>query len=195
MSIGKGSRCPALRANWPHQVRVGEKCVLESGIYFKFDGIWQLGPRIVIGDNCFIGQNCEFNIRQGIKIEDDCLIASGVKFIDHDHGTESGTSIRHQSPTEAAITVESDVWIGVNAVILKGVVVGHGAIVAAGAVVTRAVSPNTIVGGVPAKQIGCRREPVNPAISSGSGTPMNCRANKATDARGDEPAVDGRDKC
>ena len=49
--------------------------------------------------------------------------------------------------------IEEDVWIGVNAIILKGIIIGKGAIVAAGAVVTKNVPPNTIVAGNPAKVI------------------------------------------
>ena len=156
MSIGKGTTCPRLYVTWPHQVQIGEKCRIESGVFFKFDGIWQTGPRIIIGNHCFIGQNCEFNIRQEIRIAADCLIASGVKFIDHDHGTELGTPMRLQEGQEAAIAVESDVWIGTNAVILKGVTIGRGAIVAAGAVVNRSVLPYSIVGGIPARPIAMR---------------------------------------
>jgi acetyltransferase-like isoleucine patch superfamily enzyme len=161
MRIGKGTNCPSLQVNWPHQVRVGERCRLESGISFKFDGIWQPGPSIVIGNNCFIGQGCEFNIRVGIRIDDDCLIASGVRFIDHDHGTEYGKLMCQQVGPEAAICVERDVWIGANVVILKGVVVGQGAIVAAGAVLTKEVPPYAIVGGIPARQIGNRKAPTD----------------------------------
>lgn len=54
---------------------------------------------------------------------------------------------------------EGDNWIGANATILKGVTIGEGAVVAAGAVVTKDVAPYTIVGGVPAKYIGDRFTP------------------------------------
>lgn len=56
------------------------------------------------------------------------------------------------------VTVEDDVWIGMNCTILPGVTIGRGAIVAAGAVVRSDVAPYTIVGGVPAREIG-RRSP------------------------------------
>lgn len=57
-----------------------------------------------------------------------------------------------------AIAIGHDVWIGTRVVILKGVTIGHGAVIAAGAVVTRDVAPYTIVGGVPAKPIRRRLE-------------------------------------
>lgn len=55
------------------------------------------------------------------------------------------------------IIIEDYVWVGVNATILQGVKIGEGAVVAAGAVVTKNVAPYTFVGGVPAKEIGKRR--------------------------------------
>ena len=44
---------------WPHQVSIGNNCVLEHSIYFKYDGIWQPTVSIKIEDNVFIGSNCE----------------------------------------------------------------------------------------------------------------------------------------
>jgi acetyltransferase-like isoleucine patch superfamily enzyme len=70
------------------------------------------------------------------------------------HRTDLGIPMNLQPWEERDILVGNDVWIGANAVILAGVAVGDRAIVAAGAVVTRDVPPNTIVGGVPARIIG-----------------------------------------
>jgi acetyltransferase-like isoleucine patch superfamily enzyme len=156
MRIGKGAVFGSLWITWPHQVRLGSRCRLEQNVYLKFDGLWQEGPSIIIGDDCFIGSNCEFNIRMRIMIGNECLIASGVRFIDGDHGAALGTPMRRQSGTVAEIGIEDDVWIGANAVILKGVTIGKGAIVGAGAVVTRSVPPLAIVVGIPAREIGRR---------------------------------------
>jgi acetyltransferase-like isoleucine patch superfamily enzyme len=156
MRIGKGSRFGPMKVTWPHQVSIDEGCVLESGIYFKFDGIWSKGPRIVIGKQCFIGEHCEFNIRKSIKIGDRTMIASGCRFVDHDHGFEPGKAIAGQPSFDAPIVLEEDVWIGANVVVLRGVRVGKGAIVGAGAVVTKPVPPYAIVGGVPARWIASR---------------------------------------
>lgn len=131
-------------------------------MHFKFDGLWREGPSIIIGDDCFIGPNCEFNIRKRITVGNDCLIASGVRFIDGDHGTAVGTPMRLQPATEGEIRIQDDVWIGVNAVILKGVTIGQGAIIGAGAVVTRSVPSLTIVGGIPAREIRRREKPEVP---------------------------------
>ena len=61
-----------------------------------------------------------------------------------------------QGERSLPILVGDDVWIGANATILRGVVIGRGAIIAAHAVVSKDVQPYEIVGGVPAKKIGSR---------------------------------------
>jgi acetyltransferase-like isoleucine patch superfamily enzyme len=81
------------------------------------------------------------------------LIASGCKFIDHNHGVAKSELTRLQPQAEEEIVIGNNVWIGCNSVILKGVTVGEGAVIAAGSVVTKDVLTNTIVGGVPARLI------------------------------------------
>jgi acetyltransferase-like isoleucine patch superfamily enzyme len=158
MQVDVGTLLPKIYVTWPHQVSLGAHCTVEHGAYFKYDGIWAPGPRLVIGDHVFVGAGCEFNFKRGITIGSHCLIASGCYFIDHDHqsarrdvpmGTQSGGP-------EAPVTLENDVWIGANAVLLKGVTIGKGAIVAAGAVVRDSIPAYEIWGGVPAKKIGER---------------------------------------
>ena len=158
MQIGAGTLLPRCRVTWPHQVSLGASCTLEHDIYFKYDGIWAPGPSIIVRDRVFIGFGCEFNVRRRLEIGSDCLIASGCKFIDHDHGTVRGDlPMREQTAgAEAEIILEEDVWLGVNVVVLKGVRIGRGAIVAAGAIVTSDVPSYEIWGGVPARKIGAR---------------------------------------
>lgn len=156
MRIGRGTSFSTLHVTWPHQVQVGSRCRIEHNVYFHFDGIYSPGPRILIGDGCFIGSGCEFNISERIEIGNHSQIASGVRFVDHNHGTQLGELIGKQPCTSAAIVIGADVWIGANAIILAGVEIGSGAVVAAGAVVTRQVEANAIVGGVPAKLLRFR---------------------------------------
>jgi acetyltransferase-like isoleucine patch superfamily enzyme len=158
MQISAGTLLPPVHVTWPHQVSLGADCVLEHDIHFKFDGIYAPGPTIVLRDRVFVGCGCEFNVRRGVEIGADCLIASGCKFIDHDHGTARRDVPMNQQAdgAEAAITLEEDVWLGVNVVVLKGVRIGRGAIVAAGAVVTKSVPPFEIWGGVPARNLSQR---------------------------------------
>lgn len=164
MRVGNNSFLPCIYVNWPHQVRIGNSCRLEHGIHFKYDGIWQPGPNIIIGNRTFIGAGCEFNISKRITIGNDVLIASGCRFIDHDHGMLQGELMRSQPGMENEIVIGNDVWIGSNTIILRGVHLADGAIVAAGAVVNKSVSSNEIWGGIPAKKLGMR-----PVLNNGNG--------------------------
>jgi acetyltransferase-like isoleucine patch superfamily enzyme len=141
---------------WPHKVSIGSDCLIEKGVAFKHDGIWSPGKSIMIGDRVFIGKGAEFNIRLGISIGNDCLIASGCRFIDHDHGMKPQWPMRSQSGPEQEIVIGNDVWIGCNAVVLKGVRIGDGAVVGAAALINRPVPPGEIWAGIPAKKIGSR---------------------------------------
>lgn len=158
MQIGAGTLLPRVHVTWPHQVSLGAQCHLEHDIYFKYDGIYAPGPSIFIGDRVFIGFGCEFNARKRIELGADCLIASGCKFIDHDHGVARRDIPMNQQSAgaEGEIIIEPDVWIGANAVVLKGVRIGRGAIIAAGAVVTKSVPAFEIWGGVPAHKLAQR---------------------------------------
>jgi acetyltransferase-like isoleucine patch superfamily enzyme len=153
MKIGTGTYLAKIEVTWPHQVKLGNNCLVEHGVYFHYDGLYKHGPSICIGDNVFVGNLTEFNITDKISIGKDCLIASGCRFIDHNHGVDLGTLIRKQLAPKAEIFLADDVWLGCNVVVLKGVNIGEGAIVAAGSVVTKSIPTNEIWGGVPAKFI------------------------------------------
>jgi acetyltransferase-like isoleucine patch superfamily enzyme len=153
MKIGKGTYLPKVKVTWPHQVQLGNNCQLEHGVYFHYDGIYNKGPAICVGNNVFIGNQTEFNISDKISIGDNCLIAAGCRFVDHNHGTELNTLIKKQFAPKKEIILEDDVWLGCNVVVLKGVCIGEGAIVAAGSIVTKSIPAYEIWGGVPAKFI------------------------------------------
>lgn len=166
-SLGAGTLLPRVRVTWPHQVSLGRRCTLEEDIFFKFDGLWRPGPSIIIGDRVFLGQGCEFNIRDSIRIGPDALIASGCKFIDHDHETFlSEQPMNALGSLDGPICLEENVWLGVNVVVLKGVTIGRGAIVGAGAVVTKTIPPCEIWAGIPARKIG-ERAALSQLISAG----------------------------
>lgn len=158
MQIGPGTLLPRVHLTWPHQVSLGRDCHLEPGIFFKYDGIYAPGPSIFVGDRTFLGRGCEFNVTRRVEIGPDCLIGSGCKFVDHDHGSARGEVPMNRQTTgaEAEIVLGADVWLGANVVVLKGVQIGRGAIVAAGAVVTKSVPDYEIWGGVPARKVAER---------------------------------------
>ena len=154
--IGRRTNVPRIKVTWPHQMIIGDACVLQEDIFFNFDHYWVPGPSIIIGNRVFIGRGVEFNIRDRVEVGDDTMIASGVKIIDHDHGTGIDKPMRIQGMISAPISISQDVWIGANAIILKGVHLGRGCVVAAGAVVTKSIPEMEIWGGVPSKKIGER---------------------------------------
>lgn len=156
MRIGNNSRLRPVVVTWPHQVSIGNDCMVEQGCIFKFDGIWQPGPSIRLGNHVFVGAGTEFNIKHGISIGDDALIASGCRFVDHDHGMQLDQPMRMQQCAEAPISIGNDVWIGANVVVLRGVEIGDGAVVGAGAVVRESIPPRAIAAGVPARVIRMR---------------------------------------
>lgn len=108
------------------------------------------GKNLTIGDNVFINSCCNFQDQGGITIKNRALIGHKVVMATINHGYAKEK--RHWN-FPAPIVIGENVWIGSNATILPGVGIGDNAIVAAGAVVTKDVAPDTIVGGVPAKFI------------------------------------------
>ena len=108
------------------------------------------GKNISIGRNVFINSGCRFQDHGGITIGDGALIGHNVVLATLNHDIDPR---RRSDMHPAPIFVGNNVWIGANATILPGVTIGDGSIVAAGAVVTRNVPINVIVGGVPAKII------------------------------------------
>ena len=160
MDIGAGTKLGRLRVTWPHKIQLGDHVSLENDIYFNAAGGHTVGITISVGEGTFVGTGCEFNAINRISVGANCLIASGSRFIDHNHGVEMGQLMKLQAETSAPITLGADVWIGVNAVVLKGVSIGDGAIIGAGSVVTKSIPPYAIAAGVPAKVIRTRERQV-----------------------------------
>jgi len=108
------------------------------------------GKHTKIGKNVFINFDCVFLDLGGITIEDNVQIAPKVSLLSEGH--PASIADRH-SLIPKPIHIKKNTWIGANATILQGVTIGENAVVAAGAVVSKDVPDNTIVGGVPAKII------------------------------------------
>ena len=106
------------------------------------------GKHTKIGKNVFINFDCVFLDLGGITIEDNVLIAPKVSLLSEGHPVSLN---ERQSLVPGRIHIKINAWIGAGATILPGVTIGENAVVAAGAVVSKDVPANTIVGGVPAK--------------------------------------------
>jgi acetyltransferase-like isoleucine patch superfamily enzyme len=113
--------------------------------------------RLTIGDWCSINGGVIFGLTCDLSLGANVMIADNVSFRTADHEySDLSVPMMQQGERPLTIQVGDDVWIGANATILRGVVVGKGAIIGAHAVVMRDVMPYEIVGGVPAKKIGSR---------------------------------------
>ncbi|WP_339305820.1 glycosyltransferase [Paenibacillus sp. FSL L8-0435] len=107
------------------------------------------GVSLRVGNNTIINRNCYIDGRAGITIGNNVNISFGTTLITLQHDYNSATFACEGK----SIIIHDYVWIGANATILPGVTLGEGAVVAAGAVVSRNVDPYTVVGGVPARFI------------------------------------------
>lgn len=106
--------------------------------------LWQ-GAQLFVGDGTYLNPNCVLTVAQGIHIGSGCAIGWGVNILDNDH---------HRLGNErwiAPVTIGDRVWIGAEAMILKGVTVGSGAVVAARSVVTHDVPAKALIAGNPAR--------------------------------------------
>lgn len=151
-----------------HYLQIGENSMLDCKILFESGE-----GKVKIGNNNYIGTS-NIICRTSVVFEDNIFVAWGSYFYDHNSHSidykERENDIKQQlldyrngklfienknwSVVDTApIRICSNAWIGMNCIILKGVVIGEGAVVAAGSVVTKNVEPWTIVGGNPASFI------------------------------------------
>lgn len=114
------------------------------------------GKNIHVGEGVFINACCHFQDHGGVTLGDGCQIGHNVVFATLNHGLAPEERV---STIPAPIVLGKNVWVGSNATILQGVSIGDNAVVGAGAVVTKDVPANTVVGGVPANSLNqsCKR--------------------------------------
>ncbi len=128
-------------------VTIGKKSTIHIGCRFY-------NPQnIQIGEGTIIGDHATLDGRAPLKIGNHVDIASQVMIYNSEHDVHAEDMHSIEEPVE----IGDYVFIGPRAIILPGVKIGKGAVVAAGAVVTKNISECTIVGGVPAKEIGQRQ--------------------------------------
>lgn len=127
--------------------RIGKRSVFFGSPILS--GSKNLRSQIVIGEDTYFSVQCFFDLAAPIKIGNRVSIGPNVTFITGAHPI--GPTENRVGPLDPqSITIFDGSWIGANAMILPGVTIGQGAVVAAGAVVTKDVAANTLVAGVPA---------------------------------------------
>ncbi|MDX8412414.1 MAG: acyltransferase [Mariprofundaceae bacterium] len=167
-----------LRLHYPGQIRLGAGCRVHGGVVLRANtdggvGI-ELGDKVsihesvliganqgkvVIGDRSWLAPFCLVYGNGGVRIGKDVLIAPRVSIntVSH-HADRCDVTINSQGIYCDPVEIGDDVWIGMHAVILQGVKIGHGAIIGAGAVVNKDVPAWGIAVGLPAKVIGRRKD-------------------------------------
>lgn len=128
------------------------KYTIGKGSYIFMDAWLDCKEGLSMGVNSVINRNCRLDTRGTISIADNVSISAEVAILTADHDPNDSHFAGRLSP----IKIEDYVFIGTRAMILPGVTLGRGAVVAAGAVVTKTVEPYSIVAGVPARKIGER---------------------------------------
>jgi acetyltransferase-like isoleucine patch superfamily enzyme len=113
---------------------------------------------ISIGEDTIIGEYAVFDGRDTLTIGNHVDLASQVMIYNAEHNVHAEHFAAEEGVTKAPVIIEDYVFIGPRAIILPGVTIGKGAVVGAGAVVTKSVNPYEIVGGIPAKVIGERKQ-------------------------------------
>jgi acetyltransferase-like isoleucine patch superfamily enzyme len=145
-----------LRHGWYRRVlgiEIGRKTGISLGCF-----VWSYGPRqlrrggLTIGSFTRINRDCCLDARGGLSIGDNVSISLETMILTAAHVVDDPAFPVENRP----VVVEDHVYIGARALIMPGVTLGRGSVVAAGAVVTRDVEPLAIVAGVPAREIGTR---------------------------------------
>lgn len=133
------------------RIRLGERVTLRRGVVIAGNGL------LAIGDGTTINEGCRISAFHDVRIGAGCLFAPCVSVLDIDHSFDTrAVPLKDQGYRTAPVVIGDEAWLGANAVVLRGVRIGRGAIVGANSVVTRDVPDYAIVGGVPARLLRMR---------------------------------------
>ncbi len=147
-------------------VRFGDNVTVGSFAMIRPSGYYgrEIGEGLEVGNNSNIGPYCYLGAYGGITIGADVMMGPRVSLFAENHDFErTDMAMRRQGVTRKRITIEDDCWLASGAIILAGVTIGRGSIVAAGSVVTRNIPSFSIVAGNPARVLRSRKKMPQPA--------------------------------
>ena len=130
---------------------IGEKCDIECPLIFhncKGKGY----SNLEIGNNCHVGKNVFFDLREKVTVKNNVVISMGCSIITHIDMSKSNLSSIYPI-IQKDVIINDNCYLGANSTILMGVELSENCVVAAGSVVTGSFPPNSLIGGVPAKLI------------------------------------------
>ncbi|PWM64670.1 MAG: acyltransferase [Clostridiales bacterium] len=140
---------------WRYRMKHGAKLRVHSTASIRN------AQNITVGENSHINYNCCVWCGENahITLGDNLLMGPGVKIFNTNHGLSREKPMTFQESSEADIVIGNDCWLGANTIILKGVKIPDGCVIAAGAVVSKPLEEAyAIYGGIPAKKISTRKE-------------------------------------
>lgn len=147
------------RADWPRWLQLGDAVVIDKAaiLWIAESEATPHDPHLQIGHRSYIGPGVFLGASAPLTIGADCLIGAYSYLITANHEFKNpDIPVRLQGYTHAPITLGRDVWLGCHVVVLPGVTIGDGAVIAAGAVVNQSVPPFEVWGGVPARKLSQR---------------------------------------
>jgi acetyltransferase-like isoleucine patch superfamily enzyme len=163
-----------------HHLKTGPHVRFQQGVIFKpyysfknnlvlnlkgwnsigHGSVFQGSGKIVFGERSYCAGNCVFSSNSEITIGKNVMIADQVTIRDTDHKYDDiNIPMIDQGITTKEVIINDDVWLGHGSMVLKGVNIGKCSIIAAGSVVINDVPEYAIIGGVPGKVIGWRKNP------------------------------------
>ena len=137
-----------------NRVTIGKYAIIRPGNLYGGEP----GEGLVVGDHSNIGPYCYIGCSGHISIGNNVMISPRVSIYAENHVFDQiDTTIKSQGVKKEKVVIEDDCWIASNSILLAGVTIGKGSVVAAGSVVTQDVPPYSVVAGVPARVIKNRR--------------------------------------
>lgn len=153
--------CNEIVSNIPsHRIRlfyyrVVMKFTIEANSYIFMHVTFDAAEGLIMKKNSVINANCRIDTRGGVEIGENVSISQGVTILTADHDMDSP----YMTGRQKGVKLESYVWIGTNATILPGVIIGNASVVGACSVVTKQVETFSVVAGAPARVIKERKMP------------------------------------